>query len=150
MAVLSVTKGTRQRGLQTYANVQRLLPELRDAELQYLDVRDWYINEVARKAQYDEALAQAKAAGDAGAIKEFANKVHGIQCNLEEARQRVKAAGEMSYAAAFLFVARKMLGNNARRAVEEATERMLGRGPQELARNDSSRRSMVASLGKRR
>ena len=134
MPVFAMTKNTRERGLQTFAAAMQLPADLREHELDYLSVRDAYTNLVARKAQFDEALHQAKAIGDKEDIRLFQAKVHAAQSQLVDLKQRVKAAGEKSFAEAFMVSARAMLSKEAFQAVDKEAERLIGRGPHELRR----------------
>ena len=133
MPFMRLTRGSKAAGIQTYAKAVRLPEQIRDHELEYLSARDWYANKLAQLAQFEEALAQAKAAGHREDIAVFSGKINGIQSHLIDARRKVKEAAERSYAETFMFVACLMLPDETRKAINVETERLLGRPAQELA-----------------
>ena len=132
MPIFAMTKKTKRDGLQTFAAAQGLPSGIREHELDYLSVREMYTNLVARKAQFDEALHQAKAAGDSEDIRLFSDKIHGLETGLVDLKRRVKAAGEKSFAEAVMLSARSMLSKEAWSAIEQEAERLIGRGAHEL------------------
>lgn len=134
MPFVSRTKGSKEMGIQTYARVVKLMPEVRDGELEYLSVRDWYMNTLAIKAQYEEALAQAKAANDDKLATEMGGKIHGVDGTLVDLRDRVRRAGEGSWAEAFYLCARTMLPKETMSALENEATHILGRPRHELSR----------------
>lgn len=134
MPFVKRTKGSMQQGLQTFERVMRLAPEIRDAELEYLDIRDWYMKQLAIEAQFEEERAQAERSGDGRRERELSHKLHGIKSSLHDVRERVKLAGMQSYESAFYMLACRLLPPEVRRALDTQTERLLGRGRSELAR----------------
>lgn len=134
MPFLALTKGSKQMGVQTYQRALRLAPELKDGEIAYLDMRDWYVNQVGLIAQMEEALSQAKAAGDSAAVKEIGGKLQYEQSRLRDVRDRVKEVGERSWSEAFYLAASVMLPKEARSAIEDQADKLLGRKRHELAK----------------
>lgn len=136
MPFLSLTKGAKRSGIQTFARA-RLLPEpLQAVEMDYLDMRDWYVNQVGLIAQLEEARVQAKADRDFVRAKELINRLQGEQGKLTDFRDRTRMAGERSWAEAFYLSARHMLPKEALIAIEQEADKLLGRPRHELARQD--------------
>jgi hypothetical protein len=136
MPFFGLTKRSKQIGIQTHAKAIKLPEPLREAELEYLSVRDHYMQIVGLKAQYEEALAQAKAEGRKADADMFGKKIYGITSSLTDRRQRVKSIGEKSYAEAFHLAATMMLPKEIQMALETEAEKLLGRPRHELARTD--------------
>jgi hypothetical protein len=134
MPFLRLTRGSKQRGIQTFARVQRLMPEIRESEIEYLNMRDWYVQELAVLAQFEERLEQAQNEGLTHEIGAIRNKIHGVQSRLIDMKERVRLAGERSFAEAYYLCADAMLNKEARVAIEMAAEEILGRPRHELAR----------------
>lgn len=133
MPEVSVTKGAKQMGWQTYAKAQRIKHEgLRELELEYLNMRDWYTNQLSHLAQWEEALAQAERAKDRDRIDECKHRVGSIQGVLRDARTRVKDAGQRSWAEAFYLVAEGLLPPEAQRVLREEADHLVGRPRDEL------------------
>jgi hypothetical protein len=137
MSSVGYTKGSRKDGITTFAFASRLQPpELREAELEYVNLRNWYAEKVNRLEQAQEQYDQGKKAGDEALMKSASGIVHGIQADLVDIRDRVRLMGGRSYAEAFYFVANAMLSVEARKAIDEETERLIGRKRHELRRRD--------------
>ncbi|MEM1152392.1 MAG: hypothetical protein AAGI03_17935 [Pseudomonadota bacterium] len=134
MPIFAMTKQTKANGLQTFSHASRLPAPLRDVELQYLSIRDHYMNEVARRDQFEEALEQAKAAGNEEDCALFRRKIHRINSSLTDLRQRVRSAGEKSWAEAYFLAASAMLPLEAKTAIEDAANRLIGRERHELSK----------------
>ena len=132
MPEVAVTKRAKVLGWQTYARAMKLPEELRGNELEYLSLRDWYTNRLSVKAQFDEALAQAKKVGDKALVAEFSDKVTEAQRDLVEMRDRVRGAAARSWAEAFAMVAEKMLSPETRSILFAEAEMVLGRARLEL------------------
>lgn len=86
MPFFSVTKGCKKQGLQTFARASRLQEPLKNIELEYLSYRDWYMQQVGIKAQFEEALHQAKTDKREDDITLFGNKIYHIESKLTDAR----------------------------------------------------------------
>lgn len=142
MSLTAVTKDVREFGLQTHSRAMRMPPQLRDAELEYLDIRDWFSFELSRLAQFQEALEQAKTDGNDADADMFSKKIHGIQAGLVDARERVRTAAMRSYAETVVFVAKRMLPKEVWLAIEDEVRRLIGRGPVEIrgSRDEAKRR----------
>ena len=132
MPFVQRTRGSKEAGLQTYARAVRLMPELRETELEYLSVRDWYMNTLARMEQYREALEQAKANGDHAFATELGNKMQGLQGQLADGRARVQRAAEGSWAEAFTLAAKRMLPKETLMLIDREADHLLGRPVHEL------------------
>lgn len=132
MPFVSRTRGSKVMGFQTYARAIRLPEELKGVELDYLSGRDWYMNQLSVKAQVDEELAQAKRAGDADRVEELGNRLNAIQSTLFDVRDRVRVAGERSWAEAFFIAAQTMLSPEAMRALSIEADGIIGRPRHEL------------------
>lgn len=132
MPVFAMTKGTKRQGLQTYQRAQALPDPLRTVELEYLSVRDAYTNLVARKAQFDEALAQAKVADSKDDIREFSGKIHALESKLVDMKVRVRSSGERSWAEAFFLAADSMLTHDVLKQISEQADTLIGRPRHEL------------------
>lgn len=132
MVFVSRNMRSREMGIQTYARACRLMPELREAELDYLSVRDYYMNMLARLAQFEEAFEQAKLSGTPSEIAEFKHRVYSLQGALKGERKRLQEVAEKSYAEAFFLCAKCMLPDEVRKTIELETEKLLGRPRHEL------------------
>lgn len=134
MPFVGRTKGSIKAGLQTYANVMRRVPdEFRGEELEYLSLRDAYMNKLARYEQLAERLAQLKMGpADTDELREVGNLLHGVQASLQEMRKKVKDAGGDSYAAVYVWVSEQLLSQEVRAIIGKETERIIGRPAQEL------------------
>lgn len=132
MVFVSLNKGSKRFGVQTFERAMKLAPSLRTPELEYLDMRDWYVNQLAVIAQLDEALAQAKAAADDDWIKELGVRLHTEQSKLRDYRDRVRLAGERSWAEAFFLAADHMLPEETREQISIQADAILGRTRHEL------------------
>jgi hypothetical protein len=135
MPFVGLTKGSKSRGIQTYARAMTLIPELRDVELEYLSIRDWYMQTLSILAQYEEAYVQAKASRDRALETEFRNKITAINSSLQDVRDRCRLAGERSFAEAVYLAMSKMLPSEVRATIEIEAENLLGRPRTELRRN---------------
>lgn len=133
MPFLAMNRGAKQFGIQTYAKAKALMPELRDVELEYLSVRDWYVEQLNAIAQMEEHLAQAKAEDRKEDVASIGNRMQRIQAELIDARSRVKLAGERSWAEAFVLAADNMLPHDVLRALGMEADRLVGRQRHELA-----------------
>ena len=136
MPFLALTKGSKAVGIQTYAKAVRLMPELREVELEYLSLRDWYVETLNLKAQLDEHLAQTKAAGNLADVREIGHRLHAVNSQLVDTKERVRLAGERSWAEAFVIAANHMLPRDVDRRINEEADRLLGRQRHELARKE--------------
>ena len=136
MPFFGLTKKSKQVGIQTYAKAIKLPEPSREVELEYLSVRDHYMQTVGIKAQYEEALAQAKAEGRKADVELFSNKIYGITSSLTDRRQRVKEIGEKAYAEAVYLAATAMLPKEIMMALEQEADNLLGRPRHELSRSD--------------
>ena len=132
MPFIRLNKGSKALGVQTYAKAKALMPELREAELEYLSVRDWYVEQLNTLAQVEEHLAQAKADGRRDDVAVIGNRMQRIQADLIDARDRVRKAGERSWAEAFFLAADHMLSNEVLRAISIEADRLIGRQRHEL------------------
>lgn len=132
MVFVSRNMRSREIGIQTYARACRLMPELRDVELEYLSVRDYYMNMLARLAQFEEAFEQAKASGTPDDVAMFKHRVHSLQGAIKGERKRLQEVAEKSYAEAFFLAAKAMLPEEIRKTIELETEKLLGRPRHEL------------------
>lgn len=135
MPFLSLTKGAKRSGIQTFAKASRLMPELRDVEIDYLDARDWYVNQVNVLTQIKEALEQAKAGNNKLDIFELGRRMQSEEAKLRDVRERVRSAGEKSWSEAFHLAATVMLDRDALRSLEEEADRLLGRPRHELGQS---------------
>jgi hypothetical protein len=133
MSTASWTKGTRARGIQTRAAARRLPEPLVGAELQYLDLRDWYLDMLNQLAQYNEMLSQSQQAHDKAATEQSRNKIHYIQADLTDTRQRVRNLGEKAFAEAFYLAAERMLPRDIFSKINQSAESLLGRERHELS-----------------
>lgn len=134
MPFVTRTKASKALGLQTYKRVQNLPDDIQKHELVYLDMRDWYMNTLALKAQYEEMLQQAKTTKDKELQQEAGNKIAAINAKITDYRQRLKSVGQASYAEAFYMCASHMLTSEAKKQIELATDDILGRPRDELKR----------------
>jgi len=134
MPFFSTNRRSKELGIQTYAKAVRLPPEIAKHELDYLTFRDWYMNQVARQAQYDEELSQARKAGDKARVDELGAKLRQLQDGLQEKKRRVKLAGERSYAECYMLIAKHMLSTEANICINDAVEGFIGRPLHELVR----------------
>ena len=135
MPFISLTKGSKSYGVQTYARAKRLSEPLQGVEMEYLDVRDWYVNQVGLIAQLDEALAQAKKRRQNDRVTEIGNRLHAEQSKLRDLRDRVRLSGERSWSEAFYLAASHMLPKEALSAISTEADEILGRTRHELARS---------------
>ncbi|WP_286963902.1 hypothetical protein [Methylobacterium sp.] len=135
MPFLSLTKGAKRAGIQTFAKASLLMPELRGVEIEYLDARDWYVNQVNVITQIKEALDQAKAGKNELDVADLGRSLHAEESKLKDVRERVRSAGERSWAEAFHLAATIMLSHENMRALEEETDRLLGRPRHELGQS---------------
>ncbi|MEM7529076.1 MAG: hypothetical protein AAF416_15605 [Pseudomonadota bacterium] len=131
MPIMRMTKNAKRDGMQTYAFAHKLPSPLQEVELEYLDVRDMYVNEVARREQFEEALVQAKRECNEQDIRTFSNKIHAISAKLEDVRARVRSAGERSWCEAFHIAACSMVPADVRKKIEAEADKLLGRGRSE-------------------
>ena len=135
MPLPRLTKGAREKGVQTFQRVRSKLPrELTGVELDYLSMRDWYMNTLSRREQYEEALKQAKADGDEDFQVELGNKLQMINSNLIDVRDRVRKAGERSWAESFLLVAGCLLPPDVMKILSCQADELLGRVRHEFKR----------------
>lgn len=135
MPFFATNKRSKVLGIQTYAKAMRLPPEIAKHELDYLTYRDWYMNQVARQAQFEEEITQANKAGDKKRVAELGMKLRSLQDSLQGNKQRVQMAGERSYAECYLHLSHLMLSQEARIAIQDAVEAFLGRPMHELVNN---------------
>lgn len=136
MPFLSLNRGTKQFGIQTYQRALRLTPPLKDPELAYLDLRDFYVNQVGLIEQLGEALTQAKAARDDSLVKELGGRLQSEQSKLRDFKQRVRDIGERSWAEAFYIAAVAMLPKESHTAISMQADQLLGRTRHELKDRD--------------
>lgn len=140
MPIPTLTKSAKTDGIQTYANVRRLPPELQEEELVYLDFRDAYLNMLAIREQLEERLAQEKRSGDYQAVEEVGKRLHRINSELQDMRKKAADAGERSYAEAFMACANIMLPPPLKKAIDEAAASLIGRGMHELSNKNHGKR----------
>lgn len=136
MPFVSLNKGSKQFGIQTFARARRLPDVLQGVEMEYLAMRDWYVNQLAIKAQVEEEREQCKRAGDAARVGELNNRLHAISSSLTDFRDRCRTAGEKAWAEAFLIVAEAMLPKEVMKAIGMEADQLLGRQRHELKRRD--------------
>lgn len=134
MPFFSTNKRSKAIGIQTYAKAVRLPPEIAKHELEYLTFRDWYMNQVARQAQYEEEIIHCNKTGDKKRAHELGAKLRSLQDSLQEKKRRVQLAGERSYAECYLHIAEFLLPTETRIALQDAVESFLGRPMHELVR----------------
>ncbi len=133
MASVGYNKHTRRNGMATFARASLLQPAtLREVELEYINYRNWYAEQVNRLEQADECRRQAAIVGDKDTERSASNILHAINSNLVDARERLRRMGEASYAEAFFFLAEKMLPKEAFIPIDEETKRLLGRERHEV------------------
>lgn len=142
MPLMGLTKNAKRDGVQTFARANRLPPEIRGAEIEYLDLREWFSFQLSRLAQFREALDQAKAEGKHADAVEFGNKMSGIQNEITYAREQVRNAGKRSFAEAVAFVAARMLAPEARKAIWDEAELLIGRGECEINSSPEQKRAI--------
>lgn len=126
MPIFAMTEDTKKYGLQTYRAALSLPVDVREPEMAYLDLRDAYTNMVARQAQFEEAIHQAKQEGRADDVAELGKKLHSIASSLADMRERVRRAGEKSWTEAFYYVAQTVLTSETRKQIEMETDRLSG------------------------
>lgn len=136
MPFLALTKGAKIRGIQTHARAIKLPEPLRGVELDYLSQRQWYVEQLNMLAQLGERLSQAKACNDNAEISVVGNRINGVNSQLRDVKDRVRIAGERSWAEAYLLAASLMLPEDVHRAISEEADRILGRPRHELARRE--------------
>lgn len=132
----SLNRGAKRKGIQTHAAARKLPERLLKGELEYLNIRDWYCNQLAVKAQFDEALAQAKAANNYKDIVYFGGRINSINGTLVDVKERVREAGARSWAEAFLLAAECMLDSETRKALSMQADALLGRDRHEFKKGD--------------
>ena len=132
MPFLSLNRGSKQFGIQTYQRAMKLAPPLKDLELAYLDMRGWYVNQIGLIAQLEERLAQAKAEGDLPTIKQLGGRLQSEGGKLQDVRRRTREVGERSWAEAFLLAAETMLPKESMTAIGMQADQILGRRRHEL------------------
>lgn len=133
MPFLNLTKGSRRFGIQTYQRAMQLAPPLKEPELAYLNLRDWYVNQIALLKQFEEALEQAKMEGDRQQVAELGKRLHHEACKLTDFRDRTRLAGERSWAEAFYLAATHMLPKDIKMQIEIQADQLIGRQRHELA-----------------
>jgi len=136
MPFLALTKGSKKFGVQTYERAMRLAAPLKDAELQYLDVRDHYVNHRAILAQLDEALKQAKEADDKEYVASLGHRILGLQATLSDLRERTRLIGERSWAEAFVLASEHMLSKESLSAISIQADSLLGRCRHEITKSE--------------
>jgi hypothetical protein len=136
MPFLALNRGSKQFGIQTYARAVKLAPPLKDPELEYLNMRDWYVNQIGLIAQLSERLQQAKAEGDMPTIKQLGGRLHTEEGKLVDVRRRARDIGERSWAEAFLLAATTMLPKESMSAIGQQADQLLGRQRHELKIQD--------------
>lgn len=135
MPFMALNKGSKRFGVQTFQRASRLAQPLRDVELEYLDMRDWYVNQVGLVAQLEERLNQAKAANDRAAVDEVGARMQAEQGKLRDVRQRVRDIGEKSWAEAFYLACETMLPKEINFQLSMQADQILGRTRHELAKS---------------
>lgn len=136
MPFLALNRGSKQFGIQTYQRAMKLAPPLKDPELAYLDMRDWYVNQLGLIAQLRERLEQAKAEGDLPAVKQVGGRISSEEGKLRDVKDRARQIGERSWAEAFLLAAETMLPKESLMAISQQADQLLGRMRHELKQQD--------------
>lgn len=136
MPFMAITKRAKAMGIQTFARVQKLPEPFKTHELEYLSIRDRYVQTVGRIAQYEEALKQAKVSGDKDHVKELGQKLHGLMASLQGEKLLVQSMCSRSYAEAFRFVASQLLTPEAKEVLNREVEALLGRAENEVRKVD--------------
>lgn len=130
MPILRMNK--QARGIQTWDRARRLLPELQEAEFEYLTIKDYYVNELAALAQFEEALKDAKRRGDLEEIKHIGSRLKNIHDKLTGLRADMKDAGELSWCKAFHKAAWAMLSKEAFGRLEKGADDLMNRPRHEI------------------
>jgi hypothetical protein len=100
---------------------------LRGGEVEYLSSRDWYLNQLSIIAQFEEALHQAKDSKNEADVREFGNKIHGVNSRITDYRNQLRDIGAASFAEAFALAARTMLDYDVFVAIDREAARLIGR-----------------------